>query len=126
MKIKYITCAFIFTSLMLSCGSTKNAISPDDKFIGEWNLVTKDTPQGDVPVTMTISKDKAENFVGTLTSMIGEITMSNLILKNGAISCDFEVQGIFFEFRGVFDRNEFKGQTLGPSESYITIGKKME
>jgi hypothetical protein len=54
MKTKYIIYTFVFTSLMLSCGSTKTTVNPDDKLIGDWSLITKDTPQGDVSLKMKL------------------------------------------------------------------------
>jgi hypothetical protein len=56
--------------------------------------------------------------------MMGNFNMSNLVLKNGVMSCDFDVQGMLFEFKGVFTNDEFKGETLGPDQSYITNGKR--
>ncbi|EDP70020.1 hypothetical protein FBALC1_10822 [Flavobacteriales bacterium ALC-1] len=124
MKTKYIILIVLFTGLMLSCGSTKTAINPDDKFLGDWSLIAQSTPQGDVPITMTITKNKVGGFAGSLSSMMGDFAMRNLILKAGVISCDFDVQGAIFEFKGVFSNDEFKGETLGPGQSYITNGKR--
>ncbi|WP_400079091.1 hypothetical protein [Winogradskyella sp. R77965] len=124
MKTKHIICAFLFTGLILSCGSTKTLTNPDDKLIGEWSLIAESTPQGDVPITMTITKNEAGKFEGSFKSMMGEFDMTNLVLKNGVMSCDFDVQGILFEFKGVFTNDEFNGETLGPAESYITNGKR--
>lgn len=126
MKTKYIICVFLFTGLMLSCGSTKTTINPDDKLLGDWSLVAESTPQGDVPIIMTISKNEAGLFEGSFKSVMGDFDMSNLVLKNGIMSCDFNVQGMVFEFKGVFTNHEFKGETLGPAESYITNGKRKE
>jgi len=124
MKTKHIIPLFLIIGLVLSCGSTKSTINPDDKLVGDWSLVAEATPQGDVPITMTIAKDEAGNFIGALTSMMGDYTMSNLVLEHGKLSCTFDVQGILFEFQGVFIEDEFKGQTIGPAESYVTNGKR--
>lgn len=124
MKTKSIVFTLLFTSIMLSCGSSKTVINPDDKIIGEWNLITKSTPQGDVPSIMTITKNDGGQFEGSFKSIMGEYAMSNLILKNGELSCNFNVQGLLFEFKGVFINDEFKGETLAPNESYITHGKR--
>lgn len=126
MKTKHIIYIFFFTGLMLSCGSTKTVINPDDKLVGDWSLTAESTPQGDVPIIMTISKNEAGVFKGELKSMMGEFAMRNLVLKNGVMSCEFDVQGTFFEFKGVFTNDEFKGETLGPGASYITNGKRKE
>ncbi len=126
MKAKHIICAVLFTGLMLSCGSTKTVVNPDDKLVGDWSLVAEATPQGDVPITMTITKNETGQFTGSFKSMMGEFVMSNLVLKNGVMSCDFDVQGMLFEFKGVFTNDEFKGETLGPGASYITNGKRKE
>ncbi|BAO76980.1 hypothetical protein [Winogradskyella sp. PG-2] len=101
MKTKYILCVFLFTSL-INCGSKKNAINPDDKLIGDWSLVAEATPQGDVPITMTITKNEMGTFKGSFQSIMGDFTMSNLVLKDGNISCNFDVQGATFEFKVVF------------------------
>jgi hypothetical protein len=124
MKTKYIICAFLLTSLMIGCGSTKTIINPNDKLLGNWNLVAEDTPQGDVPIIMTITKSEAGIFAGSFNSIMGNFQMSNLILKDGAISCNFYVQGIPFEFKGVFTNDEFKGKTSGQGQDYVTNGKK--
>ncbi len=124
MKNKYIIYAFLFTGLMLSCGSTKTVTNPDDKLVGDWSLIAEATPQGDVQIIMTITKSEAGLFAGSFMSVMGNFEMLDLILKNGVISCDFDVQGTRFGFKGVFTNNEFKGQTLGPGQNYVTNGKK--
>lgn len=124
MKTKYIICAFLLTSLMIGCGSTKTIINPNDKLLGNWNLVAEDTPQGDVPIIMTITKNEAGIFEGSFNSIMGNFQMSNLILKDGEIFCNFNVQGIPFEFKGVFTDNIFKGKTSGQGQDYVTNGKK--
>lgn len=124
MKTKHIFFAFIFINVLLSCGVTKKNLNPDDRFIGDWSLITEATPQGDVPVTMTISKNESGNFIGSFTSMMGNFAMSNLVIANGKLSCEFNVQGMVFEFKGTFDKDEFKGLTMGPMESYVTNGKR--
>ena len=124
MKIKYIICAFLFTGLLLSCGSTKTIRNLDDKFIGNWSLVAEDTPQGNVPITMIINKNEVGVFEGSFSSIMGDFAMSNLILKNGIISCGFDVQGMTFGFKGVFTNDEFKGETLGPGQSFVTNGAR--
>jgi len=83
MKTKYIICSFFFTSLLLSYGSTITAINPDDKLVGDWSLIAEATPQGYVPAKMTIIKNEAGQFVGSLKSIIGNFTLSNLVLENG-------------------------------------------
>ncbi len=125
MKTKYIICAFLLTGLMLSCRSTKTAINPDDKLVGDWSLIAEATPQGDVPITMTIMKNEAGIFEGSFKSVMGDFAMSNLVLKGGVMSCNFNVQGAIFGFKGVFANNGFKGETLGPGEDYVTNGKRM-
>jgi len=124
MKIKYIICTFFFTSLMVSCGSTKTTVNSDDKLVGNWSLIAEATPQGDIPLTMTITKNEAGMFEGSFKSVMGDFDMLNLVLKDGVISCSFNVQGQIFEFRGIFTNGEFKGETLGPSENYVTNGNK--
>ncbi|WP_299124423.1 hypothetical protein [uncultured Winogradskyella sp.] len=126
MKTKHIIYIFLLTGLLLSCGSAKTAINTDDKLVGDWSLIAEGTPQGDVPVSMTITKNEAGLFTGELKSMMGEFDMRNLVLKNGVMSCEFDVQGTIFEFKGVFTNDEFKGETLGPGASYITNGKRKE
>ncbi len=125
MKTKYIICAFLFTGLMVSCGSTKTTVNPDDKLVGDWSLVAEATPQGDVPITMTIAKNEAGVFQGSFKSIMGDIAMENLVLKDGVMACNFNVQGAVFGFKGVFTNDEFKGDTLGPGEDYVTNGKRM-
>ncbi len=125
MKTKYIICAFLFTGLMVSCGSTKTIVNPDDKLVGDWSLVAEATPQGDVPITMTIAKNETGIFEGSFKSIMGDIAMENLVLKDGVMACNFNVQGAVFGFKGVFTNNEFKGDTLGPGEDYVTNGKRM-
>lgn len=126
MKTKHIIYVFLFIGLILSCGTTKTIANPDDKLAGDWSLVAEATPEGDIPIIMTIAKNEIGQFTGSLKSMMGEFVMSNLVLKNGVMSCEFNVQGTFFEFKGVFTNNEFKGETLGPGASYITNGKRKE
>lgn len=124
MKTKHIIYVFLFTGLMFSCKTGKTVINPDDKLVGNWSLLAESTPQGDVPITMNITKNESGIFTGSFKSMMGEFAMSNLVLKNGVMSCDFSVQGMVFQFKGVFTNDEFKGNTLGPGQSYVTNGKR--
>ena len=121
----FFICAFLIVGLLSSCGITKTVVNPDDKLIGNWSLVAEDTPQGDVPITMTISKNEAGIFEGSFNSIMGDFAMSNLVLKNGVISCNFDVQGMVFGFKGLFDNEVFKGETSGPGQKYVTNGTKM-
>lgn len=124
MKTKYIIYTFLFIGLIMSCGSSKIVANPDDKLIGNWSLLAEATPQGDVPIIMTISKNSEGLFEGTFKSIMGNFDMLNLTLKNGMISCNFDVQGMAFEFKGVFTNDEFKGETQGPGQTYITNGRR--
>jgi len=126
MKTKHIICILFLTTLLISCGSSKTTINPDDKLVGNWNIVAENTPQGDVDITMTIHKNEEGEFEGSFKSVMGEYNMINLVLKNGVIACDFDVQGTLFGFKGVFTNDDFKGQTIGPGQVYVTNGKRME
>ena len=126
MKTRYIICAFLCAGVLLSCGTAKTAVNPDDKLIGDWSVVAEATPQGDVPITMTIAKNEAGMFVGSLSSIMGDFAMSNILLKEGVMSCNFDVNGMAIDFKGVFTGDDFKGEVMiGQGGNFVTNGKRV-
>jgi hypothetical protein len=120
---KIIFALFTLATLSLTnCGSSKTAVDP---VIGTWNIVVKETPQGDVPSNLVISKDEASQYVGNLNSAMGNILLQDLSIEEQKLKAKFQIQGMDFSLSGTFDNNTFNGVVTGMGGFFEADGTKM-
>ncbi|MCK0178434.1 hypothetical protein MWU50_03945 [Flavobacteriaceae bacterium S0862] len=124
MKKTHLLLSFIALFLITSCGSSKNAVKVDP-YIGEWSVVISDTPQGNVSATMTILKNEAGEYSGTVNSDMGLINLSNVKIVESKLSATFVTQDIDFDLTGTFEDLLFKGYVSGMGADFKTDGKKV-
>ncbi|MBY0536768.1 MAG: hypothetical protein K2P88_13040 [Chitinophagaceae bacterium] len=92
--------SFLLTILMVSVFSmnafsqSSPAPAPADFFAGKWNVVIKNTPQGDAKLVFNFTK-KDGALSGVVTDSAGtEISkMSNLEVKENEVTVSFSAQG---------------------------------
>lgn len=124
MKKTSLLLSFIALFLITSCGSSKSAAKVDP-YIGEWSVVISDTPQGDVAATMTIKKNEAGEYSGTVNSDMGLINLSNVKIVDSKLSATFVTQDIDFDLTGTFEDMSFSGYVSGMGADFKTDGKKV-
>ncbi|MCK0132015.1 hypothetical protein MWU59_10945 [Flavobacteriaceae bacterium F08102] len=112
-------------SLGLLSFTALNPIS-EDKYIGDWEMVVEETPEGDISLTMTITLDDEQVYSGELTTSEGNYSLENLSIKEGNLLAYFVYQDGDFELSGTFDENEFTGEIYGMDMTFTTNGKKVE
>jgi hypothetical protein len=125
MKKTHVLLCLAVMFIASSCGSGKTAAKADP-FVGEWNLMVSDTPQGDMPITMMIGKDENGAYTGSFSSDAGNNTLNNLKIENNEMSATFVYGDMDFDVTGTFAENLFKGYTSGMGADFKTEGKKVE
>lgn len=119
--------AAVFAFILASCGSTKSVAKKEvDPYLGAWEVVIEETPQGDVAATMNITKNEDGSYSGNLESDMGAMDLKDLKIEKGALSSKFEVQGMDFEFTGTFLQESFKGMVSGMGSFFTANGKKKQ
>jgi hypothetical protein len=121
-KVSYLFIA-IATLIWAGCAGTK--ASKESAYIGDWEYLVKDTPNGDVTGIMVISKGES-GFVGKLaTTGMGEITLNNLTIVEDKLSANFDIQGMQLDMYGTFEGPQFNGNISVDYNSFqITATKK--
>lgn len=116
----------LFIFVATSCGTTKKVaeVKKVDPLVGNWALVIKDTPQGDLPIKMVISKDGSNNYAGTLNTAFGDLPLENFKIVDNKLTGGFAAQGLDFSLSGTFKGTVFEGSVFGMGESFTANGKK--
>ena len=91
------------------CAGTK--ASKEAKYVGDWEYLVKDTPNGDVTGVMAITRE-GEVYIGKLTSDMGEIPLNDLSIVEDKLSANFDIQGMRLDMNGTFEGPQFTG-TIG-------------
>ena len=124
MKKTNLLLSFIALFLITSCGSTKKVVKADP-YVGDWSVVISDTPQGDLAATMTITKNEAGEYTGTVNSDMGLINLSNVKIEESKLTSTFVTQDMDFDLTGTFEDLTFKGFVSGMGADFRTNGKKI-
>ena len=121
MKIKsFIICSLICVFLC-SCGANKPKIDP---YLGTWNLVIEDTPQGNIKAEMTISNQESNDYIVEVKSDVGSFQLEELVLADSKMKGNFIVQGMDWTLSGTFQGNDFEGFVSGEGFLFDANGKK--
>ena len=108
------------------CSSSKKvvAVKKADPLVGNWAMVIKGTPQGDLPAKMIISKDESNSYSGVLSTTFGDLPLENFKIGNNKLSAGFAAQGLDFSLTGTFKGKDFEGAVSGMGEIFTANGKK--
>ena len=89
------------------CTATKTTAS---KYVGNWDYVVRNLPDGDVNGIMTISQE-GDGFTGNIKSDDGSIsiTMQDLKIENNKLTSYFYFQGMKIDMAGEFEGTDFSG-----------------
>jgi len=110
-KIFKLSYLIIMVAGIIWAGCAGSKASKEAAYLGDWEYLVKDTPNGDVNGVMTISKE-GEIFKGVLTSDMGEIALENLSIVEDKLSAQFDIQGMTLDMNGTFEGPQFTG-TIG-------------
>ena len=103
----YALLAIACSLLMLNCAGSKT--TKVDPYLGDWEYVAE-TPDGNLDVTMTISKIE-EAYSCTLSSDMGSVEVQDLKIEDGQLSGWFDMQGYQLAVKGTFEDTKFTGIT---------------
>lgn len=123
MKKAYLVLGMVSLFLLASCGAGKMA--KVDTYLGTWSLLIEDTPQGDVNATMTILKNEAGAYTGTLSSDMGAFKLNDLSIEASKLLGVFVVQDMDFDLTGNFVETNFNGFVSGMGADFKTSGSKV-
>ncbi|TXE07862.1 hypothetical protein ES711_10550 [Gelidibacter salicanalis] len=114
----------LFSMMIISCGPGKS-VTPVDLYVGSWNMLVEDTPQGDVSAIIKIMKSAEGTYSGNLSSDLGDFDLYDFKLVDDTLSAGFTIQDAEFNLSGTFDSLLFKGYVSGMGEDFKTSGKKI-
>ncbi len=98
---------FIIAGLIsYGCATSKKAV---DVSVGEWAYVIKETPNGDMSGTLTITKN-GDQYSGVLHAEGGDAQLNNVKVEDGVLSSDFDYSGYTVSLTGKFEGNAFTGK----------------
>jgi hypothetical protein len=104
------------------CAATKTTTS---KYVGNWDYVVRNLPDGDVNGIMTISQE-GDTFTGNIKSDDGSvsITMEDLKIESNKLTSYFYFQGMKIDMSGEFNGADFSGSiTVDYNEFPISAQK---
>lgn len=88
------------------CATSKKVA---DISVGEWEYVLRDTPNGDVEGTFTITKD-GDSYSGALHTAEGDAPLNNVAVENNELTSTFDYSGYTIDMTGVFSGDTFTGK----------------
>jgi hypothetical protein len=103
--IKKILFMAIITVWMAGCASTKNA---SRSYLGDWEYIVKNTPEGDFTGILTLSKD-GDNYTGALKSADNQTPLQNVVIDGNNLSCTFDYMGYNIILKGIFEGEILNG-----------------
>lgn len=124
MKKFYLLFVLLSSIMITSCGSSKSAVKVDP-FIGAWNLMIEDTPQGNVSAIMTITKNTEGTYSGSVNSDVGTFNLYDLKIVDSKLTSGFMIQETEFDLIGNFENLLFKGYVSGMGEDFKANGEKI-
>jgi hypothetical protein len=100
---------FILVALLFwyGCAATKTTAS---KYVGNWDFVVRNLPDGDVNGMMTISQE-GDAYTGNIKSDDGSISISmeDLKIEDDQLTSTFYFQGMKIDMAGEFDGGNLAG-----------------
>jgi len=110
--------------IITGCGPGRIAVKLDP-YIGDWNMLIEDTPQGDVSSMLVILKSDDGYYTGSLNSDMGTFELNNLKIIDNKLSAIFYVQDMDFDLIGNFENNSFNGYVSGMGVDFKANGTKV-
>jgi hypothetical protein len=123
-KIGKVSYLFIVVAALIWAGCAGTKASKESAYIGEWEYLVEDTPNGDVTGVMVISKVES-GYEGKLASDMGELLLNNLTIVEDKLNANFDLQGMQLDMTGTFEGPTFSGNISVDYNSFpMTATKK--
>ena len=91
--------------LWTGCASTKKLSSA---YVGKWDY-DLDTPQGNIKGYMDIKND-GKVFTASFNSDMGSVDLNDLVIQDGKLTANFDMQGNTIDVSGSFNGDLFDGK----------------
>lgn len=105
-------CSFALT--LASCASAPKVAAPS--FVGDWEVVVKNTPLGTIPGTLSINTAE-DGFTGTFNSQGSSFRLKSVTATDAGLQVMFyfpdQDMDVDMDLRGTPTENTLTGQTLG-------------
>jgi hypothetical protein len=124
MKKLYILILLASGLIWAGCAATKTTAS---RYVGNWDYIVRNLPDGDVNGIMTISQD-GDMYKGDIKSDDGSIsiTMEDLKIEDDKLSSYFYFQGMKIDMSGEFDGKDFTGAIMVDYNEFPMSAQKVE
>ena len=97
-----------FSVLFLAgCAASKVKVNP---YVGQWEYVFPMEDGSKLDVTMTINETE-QGYTGNLSSYMGAVDLDDLVIEDGKLTSNFDLQGYTVDFHGTFEGTTYKGIT---------------
>jgi hypothetical protein len=93
--------------IVLSCAASKTSVDP---YVGEWHYTFPTMDGGEMDAIMTINKSDA-GYTGFLSSDMGSVDLEDLVIEDGKLTANFEIQGYGIDMKGSFEGDTYTGTT---------------
>lgn len=93
--------------IIISCAASKTSVDP---YSGEWHYTFPTMDGGEMDAIMTINKTET-GYSGYLSSEMGSVDLDDLVIEDGNLTANFDIQGYGFDMKGNFDGETFTGST---------------
>jgi len=116
---------FIFLMAALvayACASSKKVA---DVSVGTWDYVVKNTPEGDLSLTMVIEKSD-DAYTGYLESSQGRTDLKDVKIENGNMNCNFDYAGYKVLMTGLFEGDVFNGKVSVDYNDFMVVATRKE
>ncbi len=112
---------FVIAALVsYGCATSKKVT---DISVGEWEYIIKDTPNGDMAGSFTISKD-GDQYSGVLHGEGGDAPLNNVKVENDALSSTFDYSGYTVNLTGNFVGDNFAGKVSVEGNDFPLTGTR--
>ena len=80
----------------------------EDPYVGSWDYIVKDTPNGDVEGVLVIKKEM-DTYSALISGEAGELDLSGFAIEDNALEGTFDYQGYEVTVKGTFSGKMIKG-----------------
>lgn len=110
--------------LWLWSGCATTNTTSEAKYLGDWEFLVRNTPNGDVSGIMTVTREN-DGFNAVLKSDMGDMPIENLSIAEDKLTGSFVVQDMMLDIKGDFKGNAFSGIiTMDYNEFPVEMTKK--
>jgi hypothetical protein len=120
--IKRTLILIVVAFMAYACASTKKVA---DVSLGTWEYIIKDTPEGDLPGTLVISKE-ADQYIGYLQTAQGRLDLNDVKVVDGNLTANFDYMGYAVLMTGLFEGDGFNGKVSVDYNDFMMTANRKE